>query len=140
MKDLTRRGFLGLAGAAGVAAGLAACAGTGSAPSASGGGGAAAGGPLQFWSNHPGTSKDTEAKLIEAFQKANPGITVSLIDGGKNYEEVAQKFNASLAGGQLPDVIVASDVTWFNFALNKQLAPLDAVSYTHLTLPTNREV
>ncbi|MBK8867069.1 MAG: ABC transporter substrate-binding protein [Actinomycetales bacterium] len=125
MKDLTRRGFLGLAGAAGVAAGLAACAGTGSAPSASGGGGAAAGGPLQFWSNHPGTSKDTEAKLIEAFQKANPGITVSLIDGGKNYEEVAQKFNAALAGGQLPDVIVASDVTWFNFALNKQLAPLD---------------
>ena len=85
MKDLTRRGFLGLAGAAGVAAGLAACAGSGSAPAASGGGGA--GGPIQFWSNHPGTSKDTEAKLIEAFQKANPGITVSLIDGGKNYED-----------------------------------------------------
>ena len=122
MNDLTRRGFLGLAGAAGVAAGLAACAGSGSSPTSSGAGG---GGPIQFWSNHPGTSKDTETKIIEAFQKANPGFTVSLIDGGKNYEEVAQKFNAALAGGQLPDVIVASDVTWFNFALNKQLAPLD---------------
>jgi sn-glycerol 3-phosphate transport system substrate-binding protein len=38
---------------------------------------------------------------------------------------VAQKFNASLAGGSLPDVVVVSDVTWFNFALNKQLSPLD---------------
>lgn len=124
MDNLTRRGFLGLTGAAGVALGLSACAGTGSSATPSSGGG---GGAIQFWSNHPGNSKEAEQKIIDAFQKANPGLSVNLVDGGKNYEELAQKFNAALAGGQLPDVIVASDVTWFNFALNKQLTALDDV-------------
>jgi sn-glycerol 3-phosphate transport system substrate-binding protein len=128
MNDVTRRGFLGLAGGAAAAWGLSACAGTGS-PTTSGGGtaGGAGGGSstIDFWSNHPGTSKEVEQKIITAFQAANPGLTVKLTDAGKNYEEVAQKFNAALAGGNLPDVVVASDVTWFNFALNKQFAPLD---------------
>jgi len=126
MNNVNRRGFLGLAGAAGVAGGLAACAGTGSpAPGGASGGGGGASGPIQFWSNHPGNSKEVETQLITAYQQANSGVTVALVDAGKNYEEVAQKFNASLAGGGLPDVVVVSDVTWFNFALNKQLAPLD---------------
>ncbi|MHB1474913.1 MAG: ABC transporter substrate-binding protein [Dermatophilaceae bacterium] len=125
MNDITRRGFLGLAGAAGVAVGVGACAGTGSSPSAGAGDSGAAVGPIEFWSNHPGTSKEVEQKIITAFEAANPGLKVKLVDAGKNYEEVAQKFNAALAGGQLPDVVVASDVTWFNFALNKQFAPLD---------------
>jgi sn-glycerol 3-phosphate transport system substrate-binding protein len=127
MNDVTRRGFLGLAGGAAAAWGLAACAGTGS-PATSGGssgGGGAGSGTIDFWSNHPGNSKDVEQKLITAFQTANPGLTVKLTDAGKNYEEVAQKFNAALAGGNLPDIVVASDVTWFNFALNKQFTPLD---------------
>ncbi|MEW1953710.1 ABC transporter substrate-binding protein [Terrabacter sp. NPDC080008] len=123
MNEFSRRGFLGLAGAAGIAS-LAACAGTGtSATSGNGGGGSS--NTIEFWSNHPGNSKPTEQELIKAFEAANPGLKVKLVDAGKNYEEVAQKLNASLAGGQLPDVVVVSDVTWFNFALNKQLAPLD---------------
>ena len=89
------------------------------------GGGGGGANTIDFWSNHPGTSKEVEQKIITAFQSANPGLTVKLTDAGKNYEEVAQKFNAALAGGDLPDVVVASDVTWFNFALNKQFAPLD---------------
>ena len=122
MNEFSRRGFLGLAGAAGVA-GLAACAGTGTAPSSGGAGGAS--NTIEFWSNHPGNSKPVEQQIIKAFEAANSGLKVKLVDAGKNYEEVAQKFNASLAGGQLPDVVVVSDVTWFNFALNKQLSPLD---------------
>ncbi len=128
MQDLTRRGFLGLAGGTAAAASLAACAGTGSPATGGGGGGAGTGsgtGTIEFWSNHPGTSKPVEQTIIAAFQKANPGLTVKLVDGGKNYEEVGQKFNAALAGGSVPDVVVASDVTWFNFALNKQFTPLD---------------
>jgi sn-glycerol 3-phosphate transport system substrate-binding protein len=130
MNDITRRGFLGLAGAATAAAGLGACAGTGTSPSGGGasgggGGGAGAANTIDFWSSHPGSSKETEQKLITAFQAANPGLTVKLTDAGKSYEEVAQKFNAALSGGQLPEVVLVSDVTWFNFALNKQLAPLD---------------
>ena len=125
-RQVTRRGFLGMAGGAAALVGLGACAGTGSpgTPQASGGGGGSAN-TIDFWSNHPGTSKEVEQKIITAFQQANPGITVKLTDAGKNYEEVAQKFNAALAGGSLPDVVVASDVTWFNFALNKQFTPLD---------------
>ena len=123
MNSFTRRGFLGLTGAAGVA-GLSACAGTGTGV----GGGESSGGAsntIEFWSNHPGTSKTVEQQIIDAFTEANPDLTVKLVDAGANYEEVAQKFNASLAGGAQPDVIVASDVTWFNFALNDQLSPLD---------------
>lgn len=123
MNDLSRRSLLGLLGAAGVTAGLSACAGTGTAPSGGASGGSS--GTIEFWSNHPGSSKTVEQKLIADFEAANSGIKVKLVDAGKNYEEVAQKFNAALAGGQLPDVVVVSDVTWFNFALNKQLTPLD---------------
>lgn len=119
---LNRRSFLGLAGAGVTAAALAGCAGPGTAPAPAQQGST---GPLQFWSNHPGSSKDAEQKIIDAWNAANPDSQVQLIDGGANYEELAQKFNAALAGGQLPDVIVASDVTWFNFALNGATAALD---------------
>jgi sn-glycerol 3-phosphate transport system substrate-binding protein len=127
MNEFSRRGFLGLAGVAGIA-GLSACAGTGTAPSSGGGGGAS--NTIEFWSNHPGNSKPVEQQIIKAFEAANSGLKVKLVDAGKNYEEVAQKFNASLAGGSLPDVVVVSDVTWFNFALNKQLSPLDELLAT----------
>lgn len=97
-------------------------------PAAAGGGGSS--NTIEFWSNHPGTSKPVEQAIIKDFEAANSGLTVKLVDAGKNYEEVAQKFNAALAGGQLPDVVVVSDVTWFNFAVNKQLAPLDQLLST----------
>ncbi|BDH59045.1 ABC transporter substrate-binding protein [Tsukamurella sp. PLM1] len=125
MGDFTRRGFLatGLAATAAVAA---ACAGSGSGGGGSNDGGGSGGDiTLRFLTNHPGSSKATEQELIDAFQKANAGIKVELLDGGKNYEQVAQKFQTSLSGGTKPDIVVVSDVTWFNFALNKQIAPLD---------------
>ncbi|MFE6863484.1 ABC transporter substrate-binding protein [Nocardia sp. NPDC057668] len=117
---LSRRGFLGLAGAAGAGLALTACAGTG-------GGGKQDGdtNTITFWSNHPGTSKDLEAELITRFQAKYPDLKVELIDAGKNYEEVSQKFNAALSGGELPDVVVLSDVWWFNYALNGTIEPLD---------------
>lgn len=133
MNNVTRRGFLGLAGVAG-AAGLSACAGTGTSATSNQGGD---GKTLEFWSNHPGNSKPVEQELIAAFQKANPGITVKLVDAGKNYEEVAQKFNGALVGGTLPDLVVVSDVTWFNFALNKQLTPLDDLMTTAKVDPSD---
>jgi len=82
-------------------------------------------GEISFWSNHPGGSLDVEKELISRFEAEHPGITVNLVDGGANYEEVAQKFNAALAGGDLPDVVVLSDVWWFNFALLGAITPLD---------------
>ncbi len=116
---LSRRRFLGAATAAtGLAA--AACAGMG-------GNGIQGGDPntITFWSNHPGTSKKLELEMIRRFEAAHPGLHVQLIDAGKNYEEVAEKFNAALVGGQLPDVVILSDVWWFNFAINQAISPLD---------------
>lgn len=125
MTSLNRRSFLRLSGAGLGTAGLAACAGTGESPSPDGAGASA--GPVDtvtFWSNHPGGSKEVEQQLIDAFTEES-GIAVRMVDGGANYEELAQKYNAALSGGELPDVIVASDVTWFNLALNDTLAPMD---------------
>lgn len=124
MTDFNRRRFLALAGATASVATLGACAGTGGS-----GGDAAEGEPgtINFWSNHPGLSKDLEVKLGNDFAAANPGTKVNVIDAGANYEEVAQKFNAALSGGELPDVLVISDVTWFNLALNEAITPLDSM-------------
>lgn len=130
MNPVNRRLFLGLLGATAATVTAAGCAGSGgdtSGGDSSGGGGGGEGsdGTITFWSNHPGSSKATEEELIATFEQENPDLKVNLVDGGKNYEEVAQKLNAALTGNDLPDVVVVSDVTWFNFALNEQLAPLD---------------
>lgn len=120
--NITRRSVLSLAGLAATTAALSACAGTGTGTASAQQEG---NGTLQFWSNHPGSSRDVEQKLIDAWNAANPDTPAELIDGGKNYEELGQKFNAALSGGGLPDVIVASDVTWFNFAFTGATTPLN---------------
>lgn len=130
--SLSRKHFLSLAGASLGAAALAACAG----PSTSGG---PAGNTvssvdwskikpaatISFMSSHPGKSREPELKLIEAFHAANPDITVNLITGGSNYEEVAQKFQTAQAGSDVPDVVVASDVWWFRYAVSGAILPID---------------
>ncbi|TDL01641.1 ABC transporter substrate-binding protein [Mycobacterium paragordonae] len=116
MTVLNRRGFLALA-AAGATAG---CAGLGDrSPVKSGNG------PMTFWSNHPGLSTAVERELINRFQAEFPDLKVKLIDAGKDYDEVAQKFNAALIGADVPDVVVLDDIWWFHFALSGVLAPLD---------------
>src|SRR5699024_6205880 len=120
---------LGLLGASAATVTVAGCAGAGGDDSSGDTGGSGGGGgdtgTITFWSNHPGDSKDVEEQLIDTFQKENPGLSVNLVDGGKHYEEVPQKLHAALTGNDVPDVVVVSDVTWFNFALNDQLTPLD---------------
>lgn len=118
---LSRRGFLGLAGAATAGLALTACAGTGGGDKQEGDANT-----ITFWSNHPGTSKDLENELISRFQAKYPDLKVNLVSAGKNYEEVSQKFNAALSGGDIPDVVVLSDVWWFNYALNGSIEPLDS--------------
>ncbi|WP_295628031.1 ABC transporter substrate-binding protein [uncultured Corynebacterium sp.] len=130
---INRRSFLALLGITGAGAALTACAGTGGGDAnggENGSGGGAEGDPntIVWWSNHPASSKDIEEELISRFEAENPDLTVRLVDGGKNYEELGQKFNAALSGTDLPDVIVLSDVWWFNFALNGQIANVDEVT------------
>ena len=101
MSQFTRRSFIGLVGATGAAVGLSACAGSGGGSNGGGGGEEGDANRVIFWSNHPGTSKELELEIIEAYKEVAPDITVELIDAGKDYEEVAQKFNAALSGGCL---------------------------------------
>ncbi len=64
-------------------------------------------GPIDFWSSHPGQSSAAERELIGRFQDRFPTLSVKLIDAGKDYDEVAQKFNAALIGTDVPDVVFA---------------------------------
>ncbi|WP_293771577.1 ABC transporter substrate-binding protein [uncultured Corynebacterium sp.] len=127
---MQRRTFLALLSTATASAALTACAGTSSTAPAGGESTAASGEvtELTWWSNHPGSSKDIETEIINRFQKENPDIKINLIDAGKNYEETAQKFNAALTGSDLPDIVVLSDVWWYNFAINGQIANVDELA------------
>lgn len=127
MAHINRRGFLGLTGAIAAGTALTACAGSGSGSGSSASNTSSAGeaNTITFWSNHPGKSQDIERELIKRFEAKYPDLKVDLVDGGKNYEEVSQKFNAALSGGALPDVVVLSDVWWFNYALTGAIEPLD---------------
>lgn len=130
--NLSRRSLLGAAGLGLGAAALAACSG----PSTSGGSssastdpngpsfdGATAATTITFWSNHPGNSEDITKQIIAKFKESS-GITVNLVTAGSNYEEVAQKFQTAQAGGQLPDVVVFSDVWWFRYYMAGSIIPL----------------
>ncbi|MFZ2173412.1 MAG: ABC transporter substrate-binding protein [Rhodococcus sp. (in: high G+C Gram-positive bacteria)] len=127
MVHINRRGFLGLAGAVAAGAALTACAGSGSGSSSGTSSASGDANTITFWSNHPGKSQEVERELIKRFQVEYPDLRVDLVDGGKNYEEVSQKFNAALSGGELPDVVVLSDVWWFNYALTGAIEPLDSL-------------
>ena len=128
----TRKQFLTVAGAGLGTLALGACAG----PSTDGGGPDTKAvavdwstikpaSSISYMSSHPGKSRNTELLLIESFQEENPGITVNLVTGGANYEEVAQKFQTSQAGNDVPDVLLASDVWWFRYALSGAILPLN---------------
>jgi len=133
---LDRRRFLGLAGALGTAAALAACGG----PSTSGGGGGAAAPSddvdwssitpakeITFWSSNPGSSQAVTQQLIDAFHASQSDVRVTLVTAGANYEEIAQKFQAAQAGGGLPDVTIFSDVWWFRYYMLDSIIPLDGL-------------
>ncbi|MBO0879745.1 MAG: ABC transporter substrate-binding protein [Mycobacterium sp.] len=119
MSAWSRRQFLSFASAATVGA-AGGCAGMGGRVSVKSGSE-----PIAFWSNHPGRSNAVEKELIARFQSQFPGLSVELIDAGKDYDEVAQKFNAALTGTNVPDVVVLSDNWWFHFALSGVITPLD---------------
>lgn len=142
-RPLARRSFLGLAGVGAGAVALSACAG----PSTSSGPSSAVAADLDFtgvkpaseitfWSNHPGQSQEIEKKLIDKFHASQGDIKVKLVTAGANYEEVAQKFQTAQQGGQLPNVVIFSDVWWFRYFVNDSIIPLDGL-LKHLEVDTD---
>jgi sn-glycerol 3-phosphate transport system substrate-binding protein len=134
--NLHRRGFLRLASAAGLTAALAACGG----PSTSGSGASPASSApadidytgvqpaaqVTMWSSNPGSSQAVTQQIIDAFHASQPDIKVNLVTAGKDYEEIAQKFQTAQTGGTLPDLIVLSDVWWFRYYMLGSIVPLDS--------------
>lgn len=138
---LSRRGFLQLGALLGGTAALAACGG----PSISTSGGAAQSdvdwsgvqpaSKITWWSNHPGSSVAVEQEFVRRFQEQNPGITVELVTAGKDYDEVAQRFQAASGTDNVPDLVGASDVWWFRYMINGQIIPLEGLA-AHLQIDT----
>ena len=133
--NLDRRNFLALSGAGVGALALGACSGpstSGSAPTSSAANSTdwskvTPAAEISFWSNHPGKSQDVENSLIAAYHKAQSETKVTLVTAGATYEDVAQKFQTAQQGGQLPHVVVFSDVWWFRYFLNDSIINLDGV-------------
>lgn len=135
-RALSRRSLLGLAGIGVSAAALTACSGPSTTATAASASSSASGGPsftgvtpaksISFWSNHPGGSQAVTQSIIDAFKKQS-GITVKLVTAGSSYEDVAQKFQSAQAGGQLPDLVVLSDVWWFRYFMQDSIIPLGNV-------------
>ncbi len=133
--SLDRRNFLALSGAGIGALALGACSGpstSGSAPTSSAANGTdwskvTPAAEISFWSNHPGKSQDIENALIAAYHQSQSETKVTLVTAGASYEDVAQKFQTAQQGGQLPHVVVFSDVWWFRYFLNDSIINLDGV-------------
>src|SRR5690606_28180211 len=66
----------------------------------------------------------------------NPQITVNLVTAGKNYDEIAQRFQAAAGTDNTPDLVGASDVWWFRYMINGQIIPLDGLAQ-HLQIDTD---
>lgn len=81
---------------------------------------------ITFWSNHPGESLDLERELINRFTEET-GIAVELVTAGSNYEEVTQRFQTAQTSGDVGDVVVVSDATWFPNYLNDSLLDITSV-------------
>ena len=103
---LTRRGFLGVAGGAGLAMFLAAC-GAGSSGS-SGSSGGSTGTISALFMKQAGYSETDITKMTTAFQAANPGITVKT--EFVSYEALHDKIVAAAPAGSYDVVLI--DVIW----------------------------
>ena len=147
LPDLDRRGFLRLTGAAGAAAALAACGGP---PHLAGQRARRRReGRLQWreagvhdhvLEQQPGRLGRGDPADHRRIPGRHPGTKVNLVTAGQNYEEIAQKFQTAQTGGQLPDLVVLSDVWWFRYYMQRSIIPLDsAISATGIELPDYRE-
>lgn len=81
---------------------------------------------ITFWTNHPGGSQALEEELVERFTEET-GIEVDMVTSGANYEETSQRFQTAQGTGDVGDVVVLSDATWFPNYLNDSLIPVDEV-------------
>ena len=133
--SLSRRGFLGLAGALGGAAALAACGGKSSPPSGGGGGsgsaaaGASYNGPavkLAFWNGWTGADGDFAKTMVSQFNKANPKVQVQM--NVYQWADFFQKLPAAVQSGNGPDVSVMHIDDIPTQAAQQVIVPIDSIA------------
>jgi multiple sugar transport system substrate-binding protein len=131
--QLTRRRFLGAAGALGGALALAACGGKSSPPGAGDTGSAAGGtsynGPkvsLAFWNGWTGADGDFAKQMVNEFNKAHPNVQVQM--NVYQWADFFQKLPAAVTSGNGPDVSVMHIDDIPTQAAQQVIVPIDSVA------------
>jgi multiple sugar transport system substrate-binding protein len=111
---LTRRGFLGAAGAAATAAFLPALAGCGDDEES--GGGSSGGGKVTLtqWDYFNDANEKAVLDRIARYQKANPNVTIERT--GQPFAQLKQKLLQGATAGELPDIVVIDNPDHSSFA------------------------
>ena len=117
--NLTRRRFLGAAGAAAatvLAPGLAGCAGGDSGGGTSSGGGGGGGGKitLTWWDYFNDANEKAVNERIAAYAKVKPNVTIKRT--GQPFAELKQKLLQGATAGELPDIVVIDNPDHSSFA------------------------
>lgn len=79
---------------------------------------------ITYWAGFKGALADSQTEIVKMFNDSQKDVQVDF-QNMASYEETAQKLTAALAGGDVPDAVLLSDVWWFKFYLNKALSPLN---------------
>jgi multiple sugar transport system substrate-binding protein len=132
--QMTRRGFLGAAGALGGALALAACGGNSTPPGAaadtgSGAAGTSYNGPkvtLAFWNGWTGADGDFAKQMVNEFNRSHPKIQVQM--NVYQWADFFQKLPAAVTSGNGPDVGVMHIDDIPTQAAQQVIVPIDPIA------------
>ncbi|GAT66632.1 ABC transporter substrate-binding protein [Planomonospora sp. ID91781] len=135
--SFSRRSFLGLTGAAGLTAALAACGGgtkigagssapASAAPSFSGGGYTGPKVTLDYWNGFTGGDGPHMRAMVEAFNKEFSG-RIEVRNITRRWEDLYPAMPTAIAAGKGPDVAIIHNDWIGTFAARRTLIPLDDV-------------
>lgn len=79
---------------------------------------------IEFWHTQTGPNGDKINALIKDFQAKNPNITVNAQYVG-NYDQLYQKIQTGITGGQTPDVAVAYENQVADYQTADKIVPLE---------------
>lgn len=131
---LSRRGFMGAAGAVGGALALAACGGKSTPPGAGGGptasgAGTAYNGPnvtLAFWNGWTGADGDYAKQMVSQFNSETKNVKVNM--NVFQWADFFQKMPAAVTSGNGPDIAVMHIDAIPTQAAQRVIVPIDAVA------------
>ena len=79
---------------------------------------------VTYWGSFSDALGEAEQAMVDAFNESQNEVVLNYEFQG-SYEETAQTFAAALRADTIPDVVLLSDVWWFNFYLANSITALD---------------